>query len=73
MYHAGRYLNPIPTRFLAPIDCSKISSQQHGKKEEETNRDVVIKQLTGNTAAVERKYVGVVTSLSPASSKACSH
>jgi hypothetical protein len=21
---AGRYYNPIPTRFLAPIDCSKI-------------------------------------------------
>ncbi len=21
---AGRYENPIPTRFLAPIDCSKI-------------------------------------------------
>ncbi len=23
---AGRYNNPIPTRFLAPIDCSKISA-----------------------------------------------
>ncbi len=21
---AGRYGNPVPTRFLAPIDCSKI-------------------------------------------------
>jgi hypothetical protein len=21
---SGRYENPIPTRFLAPIDCSKI-------------------------------------------------
>ncbi len=20
----GRYANPIPTRFLAPVDCSKI-------------------------------------------------
>jgi hypothetical protein len=24
---AGRYNNPIPTRFLAPIDCSKIPTQ----------------------------------------------
>ncbi len=24
---AGRYDNPIPTRFLVPIDCSKISAQ----------------------------------------------
>jgi hypothetical protein len=24
---AGRYDNPIPTRFLAPIDCSKIPAQ----------------------------------------------
>ncbi len=24
---AGRYDNPIPTRFLAPIDCWKISAQ----------------------------------------------
>jgi hypothetical protein len=23
----GRYDNPIPTRFLAPIDCSKIPAQ----------------------------------------------
>ncbi len=32
---AGRYDNPIPTRFLAPIDCSKIPalpsvSEGHG-------------------------------------------
>jgi hypothetical protein len=26
---AGRYDNPIPTRFLAPIDCLKISAQVH--------------------------------------------
>jgi hypothetical protein len=24
---AGQYDNPIPIRFLAPIDCSKISAQ----------------------------------------------
>jgi hypothetical protein len=24
---AGRYFNPIPTRFLAPIDCLKIPAQ----------------------------------------------
>ncbi len=24
---AGRYDNPIPTRFLAPIDCLKIQAQ----------------------------------------------
>jgi hypothetical protein len=24
---AGRYDNPLPTRFLAPIDCSKIPAQ----------------------------------------------
>ncbi len=24
---AGRYENPIPTRFLAPIDCLKIPAQ----------------------------------------------
>jgi hypothetical protein len=24
---AGRYDNPIPTRFLAPIDCLKIPAQ----------------------------------------------
>jgi hypothetical protein len=24
---AGRYDNPIPTRFLAPIDCLKIPTQ----------------------------------------------
>ncbi len=24
---AGRYDNPIPTRFLAPIDCLKILAQ----------------------------------------------
>ncbi len=24
----GRYDNPIPTRFLAPIDCSKCSALQ---------------------------------------------
>jgi hypothetical protein len=26
---AGRYDNPIPTRFLAPIDCSKIPAQYY--------------------------------------------
>ncbi len=25
---AGRYDNPIPTRFLAPIDCLKIPAQE---------------------------------------------
>ncbi len=25
---AGRYDNPIPTRFLAPIDCAKIPAQK---------------------------------------------
>jgi hypothetical protein len=25
---AGRYDNPIPTRFLTPIDCLKISAQE---------------------------------------------
>ncbi len=25
---AGRYDNPIPTRFLAPIDCLKIPAQR---------------------------------------------
>jgi hypothetical protein len=25
----GRYDNPIPTRFLAPIDCLKIPAQSH--------------------------------------------
>jgi hypothetical protein len=24
---AGQYDNPIPTRFIAPIDCSKIPAQ----------------------------------------------
>ncbi len=27
---AGRYDNPIPTRFLAPIDCLKIPAQGTG-------------------------------------------
>jgi hypothetical protein len=27
MYLSGRYDNPIPTRFLAPIDCLKIPEQ----------------------------------------------
>ncbi len=27
---AGRYDNPIPTRFLAPIDCLKIPAQHSG-------------------------------------------
>ncbi len=26
---AGRYDNPIPTRFLAPIDCYKIPAQDY--------------------------------------------
>jgi hypothetical protein len=26
---AGRYDNPIPTRFLAPIDCFKIPAQNN--------------------------------------------
>jgi hypothetical protein len=26
---AGRYDNPIPTRYLAPIDCSKIPAQKN--------------------------------------------
>jgi hypothetical protein len=26
---AGRYDNPLPTRFLAPIDCLKISSTEY--------------------------------------------
>ncbi len=26
---AGRYYNPIPTRFLAPIDCLKIPALRH--------------------------------------------
>ncbi len=29
---AGRYNNPIPTRFLAPIDCLKIPEQELGEK-----------------------------------------
>jgi hypothetical protein len=29
---AGRYDNPIPTRFLAPIDCSKIPALIFGDK-----------------------------------------
>ncbi len=27
---AGRYDNPIPTRFLVPIDCLKIPAQSAG-------------------------------------------
>jgi hypothetical protein len=27
---SGRYDNPVPTRFLAPIDCSKIPSLDFG-------------------------------------------
>ncbi len=27
----GRYGNPIPTRFLAPIDCLKIPAQDGGE------------------------------------------
>jgi hypothetical protein len=30
---AGRYDNPIPPRFLAPIDCSKIPTQLASKDE----------------------------------------
>ena len=30
---AGRYYNPIPTRFLTPIDCSKIPAQVVQRKE----------------------------------------
>jgi hypothetical protein len=29
---AGRYDNPIPARFLAPIDCSKIPAQLGDRK-----------------------------------------
>jgi hypothetical protein len=28
---AGRYVNPIPIRFLAPIDCLKIRAQGTGR------------------------------------------
>jgi hypothetical protein len=28
---AGRYDNPIPTRFLTPIDCLKIPAQEAGE------------------------------------------
>ena len=28
---AGRYDNPVPTRFLAPIDCLKIPAQDSGQ------------------------------------------
>jgi hypothetical protein len=39
---AGRYDNPIPTRFLAPLDCSKIPAQNategHQRKGHDSNR-----------------------------------
>jgi hypothetical protein len=35
---AGRYDNPVPTRFLTPIDCSKILAQQQEKRAGEGER-----------------------------------
>ncbi len=39
---AGQYDNPIPTQFLAPIDCSKMpaleSEEETRKKEEKVER-----------------------------------
>jgi hypothetical protein len=32
----GRHDNPIPARFLAPMDCSKISAQQLLYSQQET-------------------------------------
>jgi hypothetical protein len=29
---AGRYDNPIPTRFLAPVDCLKIPAQDQKRR-----------------------------------------
>jgi hypothetical protein len=29
---AGRYENPIPTWFLAPLDCSKIPAQPYRRR-----------------------------------------
>ncbi len=41
---AGRYDNPIPNRFLAPIDCSNIPAQVNGEgsrvTQAKSNRDL---------------------------------
>jgi hypothetical protein len=42
---AGRYDNPIPTRFLALIDCSKIPAQNWNRCEFVPPQDVLIRQV----------------------------
>jgi hypothetical protein len=46
---AGRYDNPIPTRFLAPIDCLKIPAQTNFLTC--VNSDLLIKFLVPLSAA----------------------
>jgi hypothetical protein len=37
---ASRYDNPIPTRFQAPIDCSKIPAHIFAEKKEKDSEEV---------------------------------
>ncbi len=46
---AGRYENPNPTRFIAHVDCSKITTQdqkKHRKKNSQGSRPYVLSRLT---------------------------
>jgi hypothetical protein len=51
---AGRYDNPIPTRFLASIDCSKIPAQVAACHREERK----------TRSGVDRAYAGSVLPVS---------
>ncbi len=41
---AGRYDNPVPTQFLAPIDCLKIPAPVL-QQEAQTDKDKILTQI----------------------------
>jgi hypothetical protein len=64
---AGRYDNPIPTRFPTPIDCLKIPAQEevdvkkdgrHKKRNEDYVRDKRSRERIGNVGKERGKVEG---------------
>jgi hypothetical protein len=54
----GRYDNPIPPRFLAPIDCLKIPAQCVGRQIMLETRSCWPPGIVGNQAVLEPVSVG---------------
>jgi hypothetical protein len=59
---AGRYDNPIPTRFLAPIDCSKILAQytlEYVARPLEMFETIVFTQLWSKNNVILRAFTPI--------------